>query len=225
MRSKRGWVGTALVLEEYMDALMARDSHRARTVVVRALDAGVDPRRLALDVLAPALHEFGQRWEHGDISVAQEHYATGVTEGVLALVAQRMRRPPAGGRLAIVACPPGERHGLAARMIGDFLEAEAWEVLVVGPDVPVRDLYELVADEQPDLVCLSATMPDATEPAIELAGMLGTVEPPPFIVLGGQAWNGGTAVAREMGADLVTADLQELLSVIRERLPPLPEDE
>src|SRR4051812_8636199 len=111
---------------------MARDSHRARAVVEGALAAGADPRDVALNVLSPTLHEVGRRWEQGDVSIAHEHYATGITEGILAVVAARMRQPPAGGRLAIVACPPGERHGLAARMLGDFLEAEAWEVIVAG---------------------------------------------------------------------------------------------
>jgi MerR family transcriptional regulator, light-induced transcriptional regulator len=212
------------VLEEYLDALMARDSHRARAVVNRALRAGQEPRRIVLDVLCPALHEFGARWEHGDVSVAQEHYATGVTEGLLALLAARMRRPPAGGRLAVVACPAGERHGLAARMLGDFLEAEAWEVIMLGAEVPARDLLELVGDEQPDLVCLSVTMPSSIEPAVELLGALSTVEPQPLLALGGQALDGSARVARAVGADLVAEDIDRFVEVVRKRLPPLPED-
>jgi methanogenic corrinoid protein MtbC1 len=213
------------VRQEYMDALMARDSHHARAVVQRALEQGADPADLALDVLSPTLHEFGARWEHGDVSIAQEHYATGVTEGVMALLAARMRRPPLGGRLAVIACPPGERHGLPARMLGDFLEAAGWEVIVAGADVPARDLLELVADEQPDVVCLSVTMPARIEQAFELLGALGTVEPPPFLAVGGQAWDGNARIAQAIGADLVASDVRELVTVLAKKLPPLPEDE
>jgi methanogenic corrinoid protein MtbC1 len=203
---------------------MARDSHHARAVVERALDQGADPGDLALDVLTPALHEFGRRWEHGDISVAHEHYATGITEGVLTAVAMRMRRPPVGGRLAIVACPTGERHSLPARILGDFLEAAGWEVLVVGADTPSRDLLELVADEQPDVVCVSVTLPQHMEAAFEMLGALGTADPRPLLAVGGQAWDGNAAIADALGADLVIDDPRELVGVLADKLPPLPEE-
>ena len=212
------------IRQEYMDALMARDSQRARAVVERALAAGADPGDLALDVLTPALHEFGRRWEHGDVSVAQEHYATGVTEGLLAIIAARMRRPPHGGRLAIVACPAGERHGLPARMLGDFLEGAGWEVIVIGSDVPARDLLDMVVDEQPDVVCLSVTLPGHIERSFELLGALSTVDPPPFLAVGGQAWDGNARIAEAIGADVVLSDPRELVTVLTERFPPLPED-
>ena len=143
----------------------------------------------------------------------------------MALVAARMRRPALGGRLAIVACPPGERHGVPARMLGDFLEAAGWEVIVAGPDVPVRDLLALVEDEQPDVVCISVTMPGGIEPAFELIGALGTVEPRPLLAIGGQAWDGSARIADALGADIIAAGPRELLQILGERLPPLPEDE
>jgi methanogenic corrinoid protein MtbC1 len=136
-----------------------------------------------------------------------------------------MRRPPLGGRLAIVACPPGERHGVPARMLGDFLEGAGWEVLVVGPDVPVRDLLAMVEDEQPDVVCLSVTMPSSIDATFELLGALGTCEPRPLLAIGGQAWDGSAKVADALGADVIAADPVELLQVLGERLPPLPEED
>ncbi len=213
------------VLTKYLDALMARDSHRARAVVDQVLDAGADPGDVALGVLGPALHELGRRWESGELSVAHEHYATGITEGVMALVAARMRRPPAGGRLAVVACPSGERHALSARIVGDFLEAAGWEVLVVGADTPARDLLELIADEQPDVVCLSTTLSQHMERTFELLGALGTVDPRPMLVVGGQAWDGGAAMAKALGADHVINDPRELVAVLADELPPLPDEE
>lgn len=211
------------VRHRYQEALMARDSHRARSLVEHALGAGAEAAEMDLQVLAPTLQELGDLWERGVITVAHEHYASGVTEGLMALVAASMRRPPAGGRLAVVACPHGERHGLAARMLGDFLEAEGWEVLVVGPDVPVRDLVALVGDEQPDVVAVSVTLPERLEPAVEMLGALSVVEPRPFLVAGGQAL-GDAALPAALGADAVVADIPSLVGVLRERFPPVPED-
>jgi methanogenic corrinoid protein MtbC1 len=220
-----GSVDLASAYRDYLAALLARDSQRARAVVARALEDGAEPGDVALNVLCPTLREIGRRWEEGELSVAHEHYATGITEGVMAVVAARMRQPPVGGRLAVVACPGGERHGLAARVVGDFFEAQGWEAIVTGPDVPARDLLELIADEQPDVVCVSTTMPANIEPTFELLGALGTCRPRPLLVIGGQAWDGGGELARALGADVIAQDPRELMDVLRERLPPLPEDE
>ena len=132
------------VRHAYKAAVMARDSHRARSIVLDALEQGADPFSLDLDVLQPVLVELGERWVEGEVSVAHEHFVTGVTEGVMALLAGRMRKAPANGRLAVVACPPGERHSLGARMLSDFLEADAWEVICLGAGVVARDARQLL---------------------------------------------------------------------------------
>ena len=140
----------------------------------------------------------------------------------MALLASRMRTAPVGGRLAVVACPTGERHALGARMIADFLEAEGWEVLALGADTPARDLLELVDDEQPDLVALSVTMPGCLDGALELLGALGTVEPRPCVAVGGDAWPRSTDPA-QVGVDIVAGDPRELVAKLREKLPPMPD--
>ena len=206
-----------------MDALMARDSHRARAVIDRALDAGADPAELDIEVLGAALNAFGELWEQGDVSVAHEHFVTGICEGVMAVVAAQMRQAPVGGRLAVIACPSGERHALGARMLADFLEAEGWEVLALGADTPARDLLELIADEQPDLVAISVSMPSCLDAATELLGALGTVDPRPCVAVGGRAWP-ETIDAAAVGVDIVARDPHELVEKLREFLPPRPED-
>jgi methanogenic corrinoid protein MtbC1 len=207
-----------------MDALMARDSHRARSVIDRALEAGAEPAALDLEVLRAALNAFGELWADGEVSVAHEHFVTGISEGVMALLASRMRTAPYGGRLALVACPSGERHALGARMIADFLEAEGWEVLALGADTPARDVLELVGDEQPDLVALSVTMPACLDGALELLGAMGTLRPRPCVAVGGAAWP-GSADPAAVGVDIVAADPRELVVQLRDRLPPRPDED
>lgn len=211
-------VTTDRVRRDYVAALVARDGHRARRLIERAVAELGDPARVELEVVAPAMHDIGDLWEAGDITVAGEHYASGVTEGVLAVLASRMRVAPAGGRMAVVTCPPGERHALAARMLADLLESHAWEALLLGPDMPARALLELIEAEQPDVLALSVTMPDRLDPTIELVGAVDVLEPRPFVAVGGQACSGA-----EIGADLVAETIGELVEELLRRFPPLPD--
>ena len=103
------------------------------------------------------MYEIGHRWAVDGLNVAEEHYATAVTQQLLDELSARMRMPPRDGRLAVVSGTPGERHALGARMVADFLEADGWEVLQLGADTPAADLAALVDSERPDVVALSTS--------------------------------------------------------------------
>jgi methanogenic corrinoid protein MtbC1 len=161
---------TTTLRDDYLAALLAGDATRARWLVDEALGSGVEARDVYLGVLAPALEEIGERWAAGELTVAHEHYASAVTQGVLGVLAPHIRVAPTSGRLAVVACTPGELHALGAQMVADFLEGEGWEVLALGAATPAPDLAALVDDERPDLVALSTSVANNLEGAIDALG-------------------------------------------------------
>lgn len=206
---------------DFLDALLARDSARARGVVEAALANGTPVPDLYLSVLAPALREVGHRWAMGELNVAEEHYATAVAQSILDGLSRRLPRAERDGRLAVVTGTPGEQHALGARMVGDFLEADGWEVIQLGPGVPATDLFALVEREQPDLVALSTATAGALDGVAEVLGGLTRLSPRPFVVAGGQVWTASTrATALELGADHVEQDPRALVAFLYERIPP-----
>jgi methanogenic corrinoid protein MtbC1 len=213
------------VRDDFLAALLAGDGTRARYLVEAALDAGVTVEEVYLDVLGPALAEVGELWERGRLSVGYEHFATSVAQRVVGAIGPRIRRPPAGGRLAVLACVPGEQHSIGLLMAGDFLEAEAWEVLQLGAGMPAEDLAGLVANEQPDVVGLSMATVGRVEEARETLDALDALSPRPFVVIGGRAClELAPAELEGMGADACLAGPRELVALVTERFPPLPDD-
>jgi methanogenic corrinoid protein MtbC1 len=205
----------------FLDALVARDSARARRAVEAALAAGVAIPDLYVEVMQPALYEVGHRWALGELNVAQEHYATAVAQSLLELLSARVELPPKDGRLAVLAGTPEEQHALGARMVADFLAADGWEVLLLGAGAPVRDLVELVDLERPDLVGLSTSTAGVLPGVAELVGALAQLRPRPCVVVGGRFWTAETsAAAIEFGADEVVHDVRGLAARLRERIPP-----
>lgn len=206
----------------FLDALLARDSARARRVIEEALEDGVPIPDIYLGVLAPAMQEVGHRWAMGALNVAEEHYATAVAQSIVDGLGRRLRRPPKDGRLALVSGTPQELHALGTRVVADFLEADGWEVLLLGTGAPADDIAALVESEQPDLVALSTATAGVIDGVVELLRALHTLSPRPCIVAGGQFWTAETApTAIEFGADLVVQDPRELVALARERIPPL----
>ena len=213
-------------LDEYrstfLDALLARDSARARLVVERALEDGVPIPDIYLGMLEPAMREVGHRWAMGAINIAEEHYATAVAQSILDGLGRKLRRPAKDGRLAIVSGTPDELHALGTRMVADFLEADGWEVILLGAGAPAQDIAALVESEQPDLVALSTATAGVIDGVADVLGALRALEPRPWIVAGGQFWTSETSpAALEFGADLVVQDPRELVALLHERIPPL----
>ena len=189
------------IRDDYLAAVLEPDPFRAREVARQALDGGLSLADLYSEVFQPVLVEVGDRWEAGTLSVAHEHLAAEVTASLISELAQRVRREPEGGRLAIVSCSPGERHCIGGQMLSGLLEANGWEVLFLGATLPAEDLVSLADSEVPDVVALSTTMSAHLPGVRDTVPALQGLPEPPLVALGGQAYR-DERQARELGADV-----------------------
>ena len=212
---------TSTLRDDYLAALLAGDAARARHLVDRAVGDGLPVSVAYLRILQPAMREIGTLWEAGELSVAYEHYATSITQGILGALGPRMRVAPMSGRLAVLCCTPGERHALGVQMVADFLEGAGWEVLNLGPSLPVADLVAMVESEQPDVVGLSTSTADRLAEAEAALTALRQVEIPPFVVVGGPGWHFVSDDEHaQLGADARFDDPVEFVELLAERFPP-----
>ena len=128
----------------------------------------------------------GDLWERGEISVADEHLATEITVRVLALQreAERVAVARAANRV-MLATPEGEQHVVALRMTRNLLREAGYDVLMLGAEVPPRDLAAAAARYEPDVICLSATMPGATDRVLVAIDEVQETRPGAAFVVGG----------------------------------------
>jgi MerR family transcriptional regulator, light-induced transcriptional regulator len=142
------------------DALEAFDEPRAQGFFDELLSlATVDT--LLSDVVMPYLHELGDRWERGELSVAQEHFAANVLRGRLLGLARGWGRGT--GPRALLACPAGERHDLGLIAFGLALRERGWGIEFLGSDTPVKSIEEAARRTDPSVVVLSAVRPEPLE--------------------------------------------------------------
>ena len=213
-------LATSTLRDDFLAALLAGDATRARHLIESAVEDRVAITEVYLDVLTPAMREVGDLWERAELSVAYEHYATSIVQGILGALGPRMRVAPTSGRLAVVACTPGERHALGAQMVSDFLEGAGWEVLNLGASLPTADLVALVESEQPDAVGLSTSTADRLAGAEGALAALRDLADRPYVVVGGGAWDAiGGAEWSALGADACVGDPIELTQLLTERFP------
>jgi methanogenic corrinoid protein MtbC1 len=143
------------------DSLDAFDEPNAQVLFDRML-AGLSLPTVLRDVVLPYLAELGERWESGEISVAQEHFASNVLRGRIAGLGRDWGN--GYGPRALLACAPNEQHELALMMFGVTLHRNGWRVGYLGPNTPLSELAATVDAAAPDLVVVSATLPETLEP-------------------------------------------------------------
>jgi methanogenic corrinoid protein MtbC1 len=177
--------------ERFGLTLLEGDAVGAEQVARDAVDEGMPYALIHDAIVAPALHRIGKLWERGEIGVAHEHLATQISLRVLALLRELfgVARRRADLRVMLAAVE-GEHHVVALQMAGDLLEDAGYEVVMLGPDVPVSVLEEIVSEHQPAIVAFTLTMASA---ALKLPGAVEAVQsanPTAGVIVGGHAARG-----------------------------------
>jgi methanogenic corrinoid protein MtbC1 len=196
------------IYDDYVAALRDGDRRCALTIARTALNDGVDIRDLYMEVFQPAMHEIGRLWEVNELTVAQEHLATAITQSVMAqLYAHVFARSPIG-RTLVATCIGGELHELGIRMVADFFEIEGWDVYYLGANMPVEDIVTIVNDRHADLLAISVTLNNHVPRARELVS---AVRKSPIgqqlkVLFGGQPVNRSPEIYKTVGADLTAPD-------------------
>jgi MerR family transcriptional regulator, light-induced transcriptional regulator len=203
---------------EYLDAICAGDRRAAFAVLDRCAEDGHGLRPVYLQVLQPAMHEVGQRWQENRLSVAEEQLATAITQSAMArLYSRHFEGAPGPARTLIAACADFERHELGLRMIADFLELDGWEVVYLGATARVDDLVAMVRTQRPDALALSVSLAPHLP---RLGAMIAAVRAAlgaeaPLILAGGRPLVERPGLAAELGADLTASDAHEAAELVR----------
>ena len=147
-------------LEDAADDLAASldrlDEQAANTALDRLL-AAYTVETVLREVILPYLHRLGERWEAGEVSVAQEHFASNLIRGRLLGLAQGWGQ--GRGPIAILACVPGEQHELGLLAFGVALRRRGWRITYLGTDSPIGAVADLAGSLLPAVVVLLSMTP------------------------------------------------------------------
>lgn len=187
-------------VRRFVDRLVAGDEAGAWAVVEGALASGLEPESVYLEILVPALQAVGDKWEAGEVSVAQEHQASAVTLRVLGRLSPLLTRRGRKKGSIVLGAPAHDQHGVPVAILTDLLRGRGFRVYDLGDDVPPASFVEVARQAERLLaVGIGATTRDNDEVIAEtVAALHDAVDEP--VVVGGQAITDEAHAAR-LGAD------------------------
>ncbi|WP_435604606.1 cobalamin B12-binding domain-containing protein [Streptomyces sp. bgisy130] len=208
----------AAYVDQLWDAVVTVDEHAAVRGVFDAVDAGVPPEDVLLDIIAPVQQRVGEHWAANKMTVAQEHAATAINDRVIAALAHH--RPPAAtaerGRIT-VACVDGEWHALPARLLAEVLRLRGWQVDFLGAQVPAPHLIAHLHQTGPQAVALSSSI--ATRLPTAHAAITACQAAGVPVLVGGAAFGPDGRYARLLGADAWAPDARTAADFLSRGMP------
>ncbi|MCB9850215.1 MAG: cobalamin B12-binding domain-containing protein [Phycisphaerales bacterium] len=202
-----------LVLK-YLEAILEGERSRAETLVFKQVDAGLSIPQVYEGVLAPAQAQLGWMWHRGDISVADEHFGSAVTQSVMSQLRPRFQLAAPNGRTVVCTSTPGDLHEIGLQMVSDLFEIDGWTSLFLGANTPVADVVEILERRRPQLLALSVstalTLRDAGElvEAIHSTASIADTK----VLIGGPPFRTVADLWQALGADACAVSATEAVA-------------
>ncbi|KAA0547660.1 cobalamin-binding protein [Bacillus sp. BGMRC 2118] len=110
-------------------------------------------------LLKEAMHYIGYMWQENEITVAEEHLATGVCDYLLSRYSHsKVATPAPNAPKALFFCVEGELHYLGLKMVSLLFQENGWDVRFLGPNLPLEYATYSVKQWKPDLVGISLSL-------------------------------------------------------------------
>ena len=167
------------------------------------------------EIFKKSLYRIGEMWEYNKISVAVEHMATAITEGIMNELFPEIMSLERVDKKIVISCVENEEHQVGGKMVADIFEKNSWDTHYLGANTPMNELLSFCDLVKPDLICLSLSVYENVQFLLkEIAGIREVTDIP--ILIGGQALNKvGVKLSENMKNVIYFHDLNEIENYIK----------
>jgi methanogenic corrinoid protein MtbC1 len=152
---------TKELYQSYLSFLLQGKRTDCSNIVLNLIQQGIEIKNLYTNLFQNSLYDVGKLWEFNKISVAHEHLATAITEGLLNLVYPQLFKSGDHHNKAkkvVISCAANELHQIGGKMVADIFQLQGWEGHFLGANTPVAHMLKYIQDTKPDLVGLSLSV-------------------------------------------------------------------
>lgn len=209
------------LLAKQQRAIIEGDRNAATELAERAIASGADLRACIERGFVAGIEEVGRLWEEGEYflpELVQSAEALKAAMGVLRPeLLKQGERASVSGRV-VIGTVQGDIHDIGKTLVATFLEANGFEVIDLGKDVPLKHFVDVAEQEGAQIIGLSAllttTMPGQAE-VVRMCDERG-LRPGVAVMIGGAPVT--RRYAESIGADGFAANAVDAVSEARRLL-------
>jgi MerR family transcriptional regulator, light-induced transcriptional regulator len=197
------------IAQQYLALVLGGDQSQATQLIFEAVETGTPVTDIFLRVFQPSQYEIGLLWQTRKINVAQEHYATAITQTLMSQLQPYLLKAPPNGRCVVATSVSGEQHDMGIRMVASFFETAGWRTYYLGANTPTHCLIQILVEQKVDLLAISATFAPHLRATQELIGHARGAVSGLSILVGGYPFNRAPDLWRRLGADGYAPDARQ----------------
>ena len=193
--------------QKLVDAIADMREEEALKLVREMVESGSDPMAI-LESVRQAMDIVGQRYEQGVYFLPELMLAGEMMNQITGLVKPHLAKSPTVKRRGkvVIGTVQGDIHDIGKNIVTFMLDANGFEVLDLGVDIPAQKFAEAVRDFQPQVVGLSGFLTltfDVMKETVEAIKKAGLRDKVKIMVGGGQI---DEEVRKHTGADAYGED-------------------
>jgi len=173
--------------QKIVDAILELDEATALDVADELLKSGSDPVQI-LEMCREGMSKVGEKFEAGEFFLSEMIMAAEIFNQVMDTIRpQLMKTVTEKKGKIVIGTVEGDVHDIGKNIVIALLEAEGFEVIDLGVDIPANVFVDAIKEHKPDIVGMSSLLTVALEStketvkAIEAAGLRDKVK----IIVGG----------------------------------------
>ncbi len=201
--------------DKLIESIVSMNEEKAIQLAQDMLDAGEEPFAV-LEACREAMTQVGKTYEDGVYFLPELIVAGDILTAISAIVKPRLTEgmvvPEVHGKI-VIGTVMGDIHDIGKDIVTFILDANYFEVIDLGVDVPVATFLDTITNERPDILALSGFLTlaydsmKATVQAINEAGLRNQVK----IMIGGAPMD--ESVCEYIGADAFGRDANDALRI------------
>ena len=149
--------------EKIMNSIIDLDEPNALELATQMVDSGVDPVDI-LEQCRKGMAIVGEKFESGDFFLSEMIMAAEIFNQVMDMIRPQLKKnvKESKGKI-ILGTVEGDVHDIGKNIIIALLEAEGFDVIDLGVDVPPVQFVEAIKKHEPDIVGMSSLLTVALE--------------------------------------------------------------
>lgn len=171
----------------YMNALLDGDKKQCAQIVTNLLEEKISLKEIYLNLFHRSMLRIGQMWEKNKCSIAEECFATKITDSLIELTVFQSYPIEKINKSVVVTCVDKVYHELDAKMIAAFFEVNGWDSLFLSSSTPLNDFLCVIRKRRFDVVSISVSFYMNLTRLTKLISLIKYNLPEQKIIIGGQA--------------------------------------
>ena len=111
-------------------------------------------------ILRPVMHDIGEHWAKGKISIAIEHVASNIAQTLVKIIMNKVVASKNKKKKILICVPVGEEHHLGCDVLETYLSIKGFKVFNMGTSIPSESILSFIDSNKPNVIFISITIED-----------------------------------------------------------------